>query len=124
MKRIKQIDLYGQLVIISGFVVATLLWENASFIIGYFVVGLWQVISMLMHYLKGWNMRRGGKRYIYLYISAFTILLLAGAFILPRYLFIIFYIMLFAAPFMAIYYTIICYMEVANAERRPSEVII
>lgn len=111
MKIFKLYDLVASLVLIIAFLVISLFQRDYSFLIGYFVVGGWQLISILVHVHYKWFTRAGGKRYYYTW-SVFIIITTAilGFIIYPFLL--IFYIMLFAAPFMAIYYAWICYTEV------------
>ncbi len=49
MKKFKKIDAWVSAVLIIGFAVPSFINQDATFIIGYFVVGGWQVISMLLH---------------------------------------------------------------------------
>jgi len=49
MKKLKTIDLFINIFLILGFTFYWIIKQDASFILGYFVVGAWQVFSMLFH---------------------------------------------------------------------------
>ena len=72
-------------------------------ITGYFIVGGWQVVSMIVHAVGGWFNHIGSRRRMYHWITAITICLMPTGFI--------FYLLLFVAPVMAIYYSLMCYLE-------------
>lgn len=110
MKTFKLYDLLVSLLLVTVFLFISLARGDYSFLLGYLVVGGWQLISMLVHIYKQWFTQAGSKRYYYSY-SAFAILVIAvlGFIIYP--LLVIYYIMLFAAPLMALYYAWICYIE-------------
>ncbi|MEO6491131.1 MAG: hypothetical protein ABIO04_14410 [Ferruginibacter sp.] len=110
MKMFKQVDLWISCILIMSFTVAGLLKMDETFIIGYFVVGGWQVISMAIHAFNHWFTQRKGVRRIYHWITAISLLTMpAGSF----------WILLFTAPFMAMYYAWICYIEVYVKLQRP-----
>lgn len=111
MRTFKTIDFYGQVLLIVGFALAQLIWGEAIFIIGYFVVGSWQVISMLVHYYNNWFTGKGTARSFYHWVTLITVLLMITV--------VIFYLLLFLAPFMAIYYCWLCYDEVYHKMQRP-----
>ncbi len=123
MKRFKLIDTWISLVLIGVFLVLTLIRRDHVFIIGYFVVGGWQVVSMLVHAANGWFCYAGGKRYIYHWIVVITIMVVLLGFVVYPLLFLILFALLFAAPFMAIYYTWICYEEVYVKMQRPMDLL-
>ena len=122
MKTFKHIDLYIQIALIISLTIASLINQDGTFLVAYFVVGTWQVVSMLVHHYNKWHISKAGRRYYYHRITAGTILVMALAFLIP-YLFIFCYLLLFAAPVMAIYYTAICYREVFYPAKRPLELI-
>lgn len=111
MKTYKLYDLLISIALMVIFLVISLLQKDYTFLIGYFVVGGWQLISMIVHIYYNWFTQQGGKRYYYTW-SVFIIIAIAvlGLIIYPFLL--ILYFMLFASPFMAIYYAWICYTEV------------
>ena len=110
MKKFKKIDTWISIVLITAFAIATILNRNFTFIIGYFVVGGWQVISMLVHVYYHIFTQKKGTRYVYHWITLISLLSMpiGGYFIL-----------LFSAPFMAIFYTWLCFDEVRKMHQRP-----
>jgi hypothetical protein len=117
METFKRNDLVINVLLISGSIIFSLIKLDYTFIYCYFTVGGWQVISMLIHTTKGWFTRRKSKRYYYHWIVSITITIGLLTFAIP-YFFILYYIMLFAAPIMAIFYTIMCYEEMKEIKQR------
>ena len=110
MKKFKKIDAWISLVLIAGFAIATIINRDYTFLLGYFVIGGWQVISMLVHVYNKWFTQKRGGRYIYHWITLISLLTMpVGSF----------WILLFAAPFMALYYTWLCFDEVRKMNMRP-----
>lgn len=119
MKKIKQTDLAISIALIVVFLVMSLINQDITFIWGYFVVGGWQVISMIVHAICGWFTGKGGRRYIY-HCVVFCIILAGLIGLMANVILaILAYPMLFAAPFMAVYYTWICFDEVHVKMQRP-----
>jgi len=130
MKRFKMIDYYVSVVLIAGSVFYGFVKLDASFIAGYFVVGGWQTISMLVHFLTNMFNQKGGKRYQYqknVLLTAFIITGLTGAaFMHPgigMLLIVLLFALIVAAPFMAVYYAWICYEETFIKMKRPLDLL-
>ena len=119
MKKFKQMDCWISILLIIGFTLAGIINQDVTFLVGYFVVGGWQVISMIIHTMNKWFTEKGGRRYIYHWIVLCLILLALAGLAVTEILVLLAYPMLFAAPFMAIYYTLICYDEVYVKMKRP-----
>lgn len=119
MKKFKQTDYLISLLLILVFVVMSFINQDMTWIVGYFVVGGWQVISMIIHAFFGWFNVKNSRRYVYQYIVLIIIVLALLGLIVKPILFLLAYPMLFAAPVMAIYYTWICYDEVYEKMQRP-----
>jgi hypothetical protein len=126
MKKFKSADLLISILLIVIAVVYAIIKRNQTAFAGYFVVGAWQVISMLLHYKKQLFTQTGGSRSNYhkciLAIALFTAILLLAAkltewMLLPLLLFLAF--LLFTAPVLAIYYAWLCYNETYVKMRRP-----
>ena len=119
MKNFKIIDIWVSVILLLSFTIFSLIKLDYTFLIGYCVVGAWQMISMVVHTLKGWFIHRRAGRYHYelavALIASFTLL---GLLFYPL-LFFVMIVMLFAAPFMAVYYTWLCYNEVYVKMQRP-----
>ena len=119
MERFKKTDLIISISLIIACTIISLLKNDVTFIYSYFIVGGWQVISMVVHAINGWFTRKGSVRVIYHWIVVIIFVVASLAFMIPV-LFAIYYIMLFAAPILAIFYTIICYQEVKEIKERHS----
>jgi len=120
MKRFKIIDYLVSIALMTWFTIAELVQQDKSFITGYFTVGGWQVISMLVHAVNGWFVKKGGTRYLYHCTAA----IMLGAFILIiatgfSAFWLFFYLMALLAPFMAIFYTWLCIREIHVKMQRP-----
>jgi hypothetical protein len=110
MKKFKTADYRISILLIALFTLVSLIKKDGTFITGYFVTGAWQITSMIIHTWNGWFSRSGSARYIYHWIVLVAVLTLpAGSF----------FILLFTAPFMAVYYTYLCYQEVTVKMQRP-----
>ena len=119
MKKFKQADYFISLLLILVFVIISFINQDITWIIGYFVVGGWQVISMIIHAFFGWFTVKNSRRYVYQYIVLIIIVLALLGLIVEPILVLLAFPMLFAAPVMAIYYTWICYEEVYVKMQRP-----
>lgn len=119
MKKFKIIDTWISIILIFSFVVLSFIWRDARFIYGYFVVGGWQMISMIVHTLNNWFCYRGSDRRIYHKVIVWLLIGTLAGIILYPVLFVILVLLLFLAPFMAVYYTYICYDEVYHKMQRP-----
>lgn len=111
MKQFKIIDFWVNILLIIGFAIISLIEKNFTFIYGYFIVGGWQVISMIIHRINKLIIPISKTRKVYHWITGFSI---AGMFTL-----VFFYVLLFAAPIMAIFYTCLCGNEVFAKAKRP-----
>ena len=114
MKKFKSVDVWISTGLIAGFTIASLINRNYTFMIGYFVVGGWQVISMLVHAASGWFTEKWKARYVYHWITFISLITMPiGSS----------WILLFTAPFMAVYYTWLCYSEVRKMNERPLAIL-
>ncbi len=110
MKKFKIIDLSINIALILGFGIYWLIKQDNSFFLAYFVVGGWQLISIMIHAHQKIFTFKKGSRYIYHWVTLICLATLPlGSF----------WILLFTAPFMAIYYTYLCYHEVYVKMQRP-----
>jgi hypothetical protein len=84
-------------------------WTDFDIMINaYFIVGGWQVISMVTHALSNWYVRKYNARYIYHWITFISVITMpAGSF----------WILGVTAPFMALFYTFLCSIELYKAYR-------
>mgnify|MGYP003507184520 CR=1 FL=1 len=123
MKTFKQIDIAVSIALITGFFIAALIRADETFIIGYFVTGGWQVISMLVHAADGTFAGKGTARYNYHWsvVIIIGIVLFAWAIQIQPLLVIAFVlasILVFIAPLMAIYYSWLCWAELSALRKR------
>lgn len=117
MKFLKQTDLAISIVLITGFS-AWYMYDQDILFTAYFITGGWQVLSMIVHEGKGWFTGKASGRRAYHWISGIIILL--GVLAPLIYIFFFIYlIMLFAAPVMAVIYSLICYNELKSLKNRP-----
>ena len=119
MKKFKIIDTWISISLVLAGTVVSLAKLDSSFIIAYFVVGGWQMISMLIHAIKGWFTHLKTARYNYhAFVTTTAALALLGLWLNPV-LYVLMAILLLAAPVMAIFYTWLCYEEVYVKMQRP-----
>ncbi len=110
MKKFKEVDTWISIVLITGFAIASIINGDLTFVLGYFVVGGWQVISMLVHVYNQSFTQKGGTRRNYHWIVLISLVTIPiGSFC----------ILLFTAPVMAVFYTLLCYDEVRKMNQRP-----
>jgi hypothetical protein len=126
MKSFKIADCWISALLIIGFLTASLIRLDFTFIVGYFVVGAWQLISMFVHFFNSAFTNEGGWRYRYhrliVLIALLLLLFLLLAYLaeeLVPLLMITLFILLICSPFMAIYYTWLCYHETFVKMKRP-----
>jgi hypothetical protein len=114
MKKFKIIDFWISIVLIMIFTMVSIINGDFTFLIGYLVVGAWQVISMIVHIYAGLFIHKAGARYIYHWITLIALITIP----IGSYL-----ILLFTAPFMAVYYTYLCYRETYVKMKRPLSIL-
>ena len=119
MKQFKIIDFWINVGLIIGSIIYTVNEGGESFFVGYFVVGGWQVISMLTHFFNKWLCEAGTKRKNYhLYVLVIFITAFVGLAI-DSLIVLLMYLLLFTAPIMAVFYTWLCFHEIYVKMRRP-----
>ena len=116
MKLFKQADLYINcvLLVILGFLV---LMNQLLITKAYFIIGGWQVFSMIIHILNGWFMKKGGARAVYHRTVAIILLMVLISQLWYPFLFIFFFLLI-GSPVLAIIYTMICYDELKELEKQ------
>ena len=65
MKKFKQIDFIISMTLMTSFVLLAFIRRDGSIMLGYFVVGGWQVASMIVHEIKKWFVPAGRRRRVY-----------------------------------------------------------
>lgn len=117
MRQFKKIDCIlqvGLLLVAFSWNLAALLRGNFvgndPFIAAYFAVGGWQFLSTVVHMLKPQYNKKMPRR-IYLISLLAVVLGAIISYLQGDAVLLFFYVLLFAAPVMAIYYCIICVVE-------------
>lgn len=114
MKTFKTIDAWVSVIAILVFVVLVPFYGVEMLITGYLVVGTWQVISMITHAVSDDHVGKHRARTAYHWITLVSIFTIpVGSY----------WILFFIAPFMAIYYTSLCFWEIKHGMVRPISVI-
>lgn len=104
MKHFKQIELIINTILISFFLVVFIITNDFEYVFtGYFVVGAVQLLSILIHIIKGWFIGFTSLRTYYNWFLVILAILIPTGFSI--------YFLLFASPIMALFYLFICYRE-------------
>lgn len=124
MKKFKMIDCWVSATLITSSFVYGFTSRDFSFIKGYFVVGVWQLISIITHYLTNTFIGRSRNNYTkiiaWIAISLLVIAAMAQASeVFYGLIMFELFLLLIAAPIMAIYYTIMCFEETYVKMKRP-----
>ena len=123
MKKFKLIDTWGSIILLLSFTILSLIKRDYTFLAGYFVVGGWQLVSMVVHVACGWfTHQKSGRYYYQLIVACCAAVALTGLLFYPI-LWGTMIMMLFTAPIMACYYTWLCYNEVYVKMQRPLSVL-
>jgi hypothetical protein len=118
MKTIKLYDAWIQSTLIAVFILLSLINRDSNFLIGYFVVGAYQVVNTVIHALYDYKSVSKYRHYYNLTLIYLTVVI-GIAFLVPYILFIVAYVMLFVSPLMAIAYNSLCFFEVSKLYERP-----
>ncbi len=117
MKKFKKIDCIVQAVLL----LAAIVWNlagfaqghflgNEPFIIPYFAIGGWQLMSVVVHAIKPMYNKKIPRR-IYLFVLLAVVAGSIVSYLQGDAVLQFFYVLLFVAPAMAIYYCIVCIAE-------------
>jgi len=117
MKRLKQIDLYIQVTLIILWFLS-FLFIREVFFFGYFIVGVWHLISLIYYLIVGSHTQSNHHKVVRIIVASIVLLLLMGV-LIDNSFFVTLYLLIIAAPILAVYYTCICYMEVKSLNERP-----
>jgi hypothetical protein len=119
MKQFKIIDFWISIGLIAFFTVLSFAKMGETFLYGYFTVGGWQIISMVIHFINKWFCSKGTVRYNYHRAVFVLILISLVGLVFKPLLFLVLFLLVFAAPVMAVYYTFICHEEIYVKMQRP-----
>jgi hypothetical protein len=111
MKKFKIIDFWVSVGLIISTIVFGFITIDFKTIIGYCIVGSWQIISMITHVFAKCNSKKRGRLFHY-FLTLIMLVLFGMNFILHNLQIQILFILLIVTPFMAIYYTALCYWEI------------
>ena len=104
MKLFKQIEFYSSVLLIVSFLVSWIITKDGGLLFtAYFVVGALHIVGMITHAAAHWFTNEKSPRSYYHWLVIILLLLTP--------LGIGLWILLYAAPFMAIIYTCICWRE-------------
>ncbi|MFT3908910.1 MAG: hypothetical protein QM737_05750 [Ferruginibacter sp.] len=111
MKRFKVFDVWMSISLFVILLVWSLVMQELGYIIlSYLIIGSWQIISMMVHAYNDWFTEKKSKRRIYHWIAGLSVVTIPiGSYLL----------LTFISPFMAAYYTWLCYDEVYVKMQRP-----
>ncbi len=118
MKKFKTFDVAISILLIISFCIYGLI-NTKYLLIGYFVVGGWQLISMVIHAFNQWFTHRNTARYVYQSIVLVLLCLAVTGLIVQQVLMPLLFILVFVSPFMAVYYSWLCYHELTVKMQRP-----
>ena len=117
MKLFKQLDLWMNVALILCLGLSALSRMICPFHF-YYIVGAWQVFSMIVHGCSGWFMQKGGRRRVF----HNTVIIIGVLVVLSNWVepfLLIFLFLLLFSPIMAIIYTIMCFDECLLMKERP-----
>ncbi len=116
MKMFKLIDavISSLLILITGIWMLVTQEMLAPLLFFYMFVGTWHCISMLVHTFKKWDILGNYVRWCYHFIS---LVLLIG---MPLGTI---EILMFTSPFLAIFYTALCFYEIRVINLRPIQLL-
>lgn len=124
MKALKLADLFIQILLMFSAIVAIIIGTDKMLILCtcYFIIGGYQLSGMLIHEFNNWFTARGTTRRYYHNIS-YTIAICMILTPLVKFTGIVFFPLLYIAPFMAIYYIWLCYKETFIYLKRPLSIL-
>ena len=114
MKTFKQFDFWVSVVLILVFAIVSIIRQDETVILGYVVIGSWQVLSMLVHLFTKTFTHYPGARFTYNWVTLIAVVTIPVGSV---------WVLVFTAPFMALYYTWLCYNEVFVKMQRPLSVL-
>lgn len=123
MKQFKIFDFWVSVILIFVVTIVSIIKADDFIFTGFFIVGGWQILSMLIHYLKKWFCQKGTKRNNYHFTIFLFALYACFGFINKEALFPLFVILLFTAPFQAIFYCWLCWNEITVKMKRPLSIL-
>ncbi len=103
MKQYKILEILINSALIFGFICVFAITSSFELLfLSYFIVGGLQLLSMILHIIKGWFSNHSFRFVYYIFLLLVAMLCFGG---------IGFFILLYSAPLMAAFYVYICYRE-------------
>lgn len=126
MRTLKLADFFISTALIITLTCVTLVHPTMIFT-SYFIVGGWQLFSMIIHFFNNWFVVKGSVRKAYhqfvlwIFVSFFGLALVAYTLFpgIETIILVYLYLLLVFAPVMAIFYTILCFMEWQDLRPKP-----
>lgn len=118
MKKFKLIDAWLSMILISSVILYGLIQRDSNFIYGYFLVGGWQLTSIMVHVSKKWFTHSDQRKHYHIAVAVIACIALVGC-LVNELLWALMFVLFFVSPIMAIYYTWLCYQEVYVKMQRP-----
>ena len=115
MTNFKYLDFWVNVILIVGFTAKGFTNLDDTILYGYFIVGGWQTISMVVHIINKKLLPISATRNAYHWVAGLSIAGMATV--------VYFVVLLFAAPFMAIFYTSLCGYEIYGLKKIDYETI-
>jgi hypothetical protein len=119
MKIFKILDVYISITLMLTALMLLPFDGTYAFVCGYFILGSWHCVSMLVHAIKGWFVTKQFARINYHWTVAVVIVFAGLALLIKSLMMVLMVVMLIAGPIMAIIYTSICYKETFKFMKRP-----
>ena len=119
MITLKKVDVYGQVILFAAALIWALFTQiEPAWLIGYFVIGGWQLLSVMVHWAwsSHWPLRTDRSLYAWVLI----LLLLAGliSLIVTPGIFIYLGLPMVAGPLLAVWYFKISFRELSSWQLR------
>ena len=118
MRQFKTIDIWVSIGLILCSLIISLIKRDGTVFVCYFIVGAWQLVSIVMHVAHGWFKKDKRRLHYYLIVAGVIVAATAGIFF-TFILYTVMFFLLFLAPVMACYYAWLCYHEVFIKMQRP-----
>lgn len=120
MKKFKQIDAWISVGLISTCAAVTISAGSTLYLIySYFIIGGWQVASMLVHTFNGWFMKKGARSW-YHKVTLGILIITPVSYLVPPLAMMILCLLLVVSPVLAITYTSICFDELRELKMAHS----
>lgn len=124
MKTFKTTDFYIQ-VLLFPFTIAAIIISRDKMLalfVSYFIIGGYQLTGIFIHEFNHWFTSRGSARRYY-HNTSYAIAICMMLTPLVGFTGVVFFPLLFLAPFMAVYYTWLCSKETFVYLRRPLSIL-